>query len=125
MEKKTYQELCKTAEKMYYQVISPSAPNVLSFFQTLKAAKEFTLKYYPLYHCIIRHVKNGRTIKNTHYYPKFGFETITLKEKTNKMKKYELASETKVINGVELHRIKALKSFGNIKKGELKDENNK
>ena len=35
------------------------------------------------------------------------------------MKKYELTSETKVIDGVELHRIKALKSFGNIKKGEL------
>ena len=35
------------------------------------------------------------------------------------MKKYELASETKVINGAELHRIKAIKSFGNIKKGEL------
>lgn len=35
------------------------------------------------------------------------------------MKKYELISETKVINGVELHRIKALKSFGNIKEGEL------
>lgn len=35
------------------------------------------------------------------------------------MKKYELTSETKVINGVELHRIKALKSFGNINKGEL------
>ena len=35
------------------------------------------------------------------------------------MKKYELTSETKVINGVEVHRIKALKSFGNIKKGEL------
>ena len=35
------------------------------------------------------------------------------------MKKYELTSETKVINGVELHRIKALESFGNIKKGEL------
>lgn len=35
------------------------------------------------------------------------------------MKKYEITSETKVINGVELHRIKALKSFGNIKKGEL------
>ena len=35
------------------------------------------------------------------------------------MKKYELTSETKVINGVELHRIKALKSFGNIKEGEL------
>ena len=35
------------------------------------------------------------------------------------MKKYELTSETKVINGVELHRIKALKSFGNIKKGDL------
>ena len=35
------------------------------------------------------------------------------------MKKYELTSETKVINGLELHRIKALKSFGNINKGEL------
>lgn len=35
------------------------------------------------------------------------------------MKKYELISETKVINGVELHRIKALKSFGNIKEGDL------
>ena len=35
------------------------------------------------------------------------------------MKKYELTSETKVIDGVELHRIKALKSFGNIKKGEF------
>ena len=35
------------------------------------------------------------------------------------MRKYELTSETKVINGVELHRIKALKSFGNIKKGDL------
>ena len=34
-------------------------------------------------------------------------------------KKYELTSETKVINGVELHRIKALKSFGNIKEGEF------
>ena len=35
------------------------------------------------------------------------------------MKKYELTSETKVINDVELHRIKALESFGNIKKGDL------
>ena len=35
------------------------------------------------------------------------------------MKKYELTSETKVINGVELHRIKAIESFGNIKKGEF------
>ena len=35
------------------------------------------------------------------------------------MKKYELTSETKVIDGVELHRIKALKSFGNIKEGDL------
>ena len=35
------------------------------------------------------------------------------------MKKYELTSETKVINGVELHRIKAIKSFGNVKKGDL------
>ena len=35
------------------------------------------------------------------------------------MKKYELTSETKVINGVELHRIKALGSFGRVEKGEL------
>ena len=35
------------------------------------------------------------------------------------MKKYELTSETKVINGVKLHRIKALKSFGRVEKGEL------
>ena len=35
------------------------------------------------------------------------------------MKKYELTSETKVINGVELHRIKALDSLGKIKKGDL------
>ena len=35
------------------------------------------------------------------------------------MKKYELTSETKVINGVELHRIKALNSFGRVEKGEI------
>ena len=36
------------------------------------------------------------------------------------MKKYELTNETKVINnGVELHRIKALEDFGNVKKGDL------
>ena len=35
------------------------------------------------------------------------------------MKKYELTSETKVFDGVELHRIKALKSFGRVEKGEL------
>ena len=35
------------------------------------------------------------------------------------MKKYKLTSETKVIDGAELHRIKALKSFGNVEKGEL------
>ena len=35
------------------------------------------------------------------------------------MKKYELTSETKEINGVELHRIKALKSFRSIEKGDL------
>ena len=35
------------------------------------------------------------------------------------MKKYELTSETKVINGLELHRIKAIKSFGSVGKGEL------
>ena len=35
------------------------------------------------------------------------------------MKKYKLTSETKVIDGVEVHRIKALNSFWDIKKGEL------
>lgn len=35
------------------------------------------------------------------------------------MEKYEITRETKVIDGVELHRIKALKSFGNVKKGDL------
>ena len=35
------------------------------------------------------------------------------------MKKYELTSETKVINGLELHRIKAIESFGSVEKGEL------
>lgn len=35
------------------------------------------------------------------------------------MKKYELTGETKVINGVELHRIKAIESFGNINEGYL------
>ena len=35
------------------------------------------------------------------------------------MEKYELTSETKVINGVKLHRIKALESFGRVEKGEL------
>lgn len=35
------------------------------------------------------------------------------------MEKYEITSETKVIAGVVLHRIKALKSFGNIKIGDL------
>lgn len=49
MKKKTYQELSKTAEEMYYQVISPSAPNVLSFFQTLKAAKACSSPFGGLY----------------------------------------------------------------------------
>ena len=35
------------------------------------------------------------------------------------MKKYELTRETKVIDGVELHRIKALNSFGSVEKGDL------
>ena len=35
------------------------------------------------------------------------------------MKKYELTSETEVIHGVELHRIKAIESFGSVEKGEL------
>lgn len=35
------------------------------------------------------------------------------------MKKYELTNETKLFNGVTLHRIKALKDFGNVKKCDL------
>ena len=35
------------------------------------------------------------------------------------MKKYELTSETKVVAGKTLHRIKALVSFGNVAAGEL------
>ena len=35
------------------------------------------------------------------------------------MKKYELTNETKVINGMELHRVKAMKDFSNVKKGDL------
>lgn len=37
----------------------------------------------------------------------------------NRMKKYELTNETKIWCGKTLYRIKALKSFGNILKGEL------
>lgn len=37
----------------------------------------------------------------------------------NNMKKYELTNETKKVNGKTFYRIKALKDFGNIKKGEL------
>lgn len=33
--------------------------------------------------------------------------------------KFELTSETKIYNGTTLHRIKALKDFGNVKKCEL------
>ena len=33
--------------------------------------------------------------------------------------KYKLTSETKVVLGVTLKRIKALKDFGSVKKGEL------
>lgn len=35
------------------------------------------------------------------------------------MKKYELTEETKLFKGVELHRIKALKDFGDVKQGDL------
>ena len=35
------------------------------------------------------------------------------------MKKYELTSETKVVFGRTLHRIRALISFGNVEAGEL------
>ena len=36
-----------------------------------------------------------------------------------KMKKYELTSEKKVFGDIELHRIKALKAFRNVKEGDL------
>ena len=35
------------------------------------------------------------------------------------MKKYQLTEESKQIGGITLHRIQALKSFGNIKEGDL------
>lgn len=35
------------------------------------------------------------------------------------MKKYEFSGEIKVVNGIMLHRIKALKDFGDVKKGDL------
>ena len=35
------------------------------------------------------------------------------------MKKYELTNETKKVGSVTLHRIRALKDFGNVVKGEL------
>lgn len=35
------------------------------------------------------------------------------------MKKFELTSDTKIISGVKLFRIKALISFGNVKAGEI------
>lgn len=34
-------------------------------------------------------------------------------------KKYEITDETKEYNGVTLNRIKAIKDFGNVKKGEI------
>ena len=34
-------------------------------------------------------------------------------------KKYEMTEETIEVNGRTLHRIKALKDFGDVKKGEL------
>jgi len=33
--------------------------------------------------------------------------------------KYELTNETKMWSGIELHRIKALEDFGNVKKDDL------
>ena len=35
------------------------------------------------------------------------------------MMKYKLTDETKIINGVGLHRIVALCSFGNVTQGDL------
>ncbi len=39
-----------------------------------------------------------------------------------KQKKYELTKETMCFDGVTLHRIQALKDFGNIDAGELGDD---
>lgn len=36
----------------------------------------------------------------------------------NTMKKYELTNDTKIVNGVTVHRIVALKSFGNVTEGD-------
>ena len=44
-------------------------------------------------------------------------ETIEIDVPT--MKKYEITNDTKTINGVTVHRIVALKSFGNVTKGDL------
>lgn len=35
------------------------------------------------------------------------------------MKKYELTNETKVVNGITLHRIVALRDFADVKAGDL------
>lgn len=45
-------------------------------------------------------------------------EYVILKE-NDVMKKFELTTETKIIHGIKLFRIKALTSFGNVKEGEL------
>ncbi|WP_019223897.1 hypothetical protein [Bartonella rattaustraliani] len=37
----------------------------------------------------------------------------------NSVKKYELTDETKVVNGITLHRIKALRDFDDVKAGDL------
>ena len=65
---------------MYYQVNSSTEPATVTVFTKLSDAKEFIMKYYPNSHAVIRHRKNDRTIKITSYYPKFGFETETIKE---------------------------------------------
>lgn len=65
---------------MYYQVNLSSEPEKTVLFPKLSLAKEFVLKYSPNSHAVIRHRRDGKTIKITSYYPKFGFETETIKE---------------------------------------------
>ena len=64
---------------MLYQVVSLSGSYFSALFHTLKDAKRFVLKYCPNDAVIIRHRKNGSTKRITYYYPKFGFETETVK----------------------------------------------
>lgn len=67
---------------MVYQLIT-SDPFESFLFPKLLEAKKYVLKYYPNVHCVIRHRKYNRTIRITSYYPKFGFETQSIKDINN------------------------------------------